>query len=123
MFSTRSHLARLRRRSLLFPLLLSFVFVLLVGMFSPAAVQQSTEILWDTYGVPHIFGRIRLASPMLLVGQMQSHGNLLLRLYGQAWTRAEYWGRNTWNQISANYGYPRALRNGIRRRVQLFAAI
>jgi len=37
---------------------------------------------------------------MLLVGQMQSHGNLLLRLYGQARGRAaEYWGRNT-NQIS-----------------------
>ena len=54
----------------------------------------STEILWDRYGVPHIlaaneeelfyaFGR----------AQTRAHGNLLLRLYGEARARAaEYWG-------------------------------
>lgn len=95
MFSTRSQLARLRRRSLLFPLLLSFVFVLLVGTFSPAAVQQSTEILWDTYGVPHIFAKDASSlSRAFGWAQMQSHGDLLLRLYGQARGRAaEYWGQ------------------------------
>jgi len=54
MFSTRSHLARLKAIAPI-SFAAGFVFVLLVGMFSPAAVQQSTEILWDTYGVPHIF--------------------------------------------------------------------
>jgi len=54
-------------------------------MFSPAAVQQSTEILWDTYGVPHIFGKDTSSlSHAFGWAQMQSHGNLLLRLYGQA---------------------------------------
>jgi acyl-homoserine-lactone acylase len=55
---------------------------------------RAGEILWDRYGVPHIYGQ---TEPELFRGfgyaQMQSHGNLLLRLYGQARGRAaEYWG-------------------------------
>ncbi|RUR77033.1 acylase [Chlorogloeopsis fritschii PCC 9212] len=55
---------------------------------------RTTEILWDTYGVPHIYAK-DAANAFKAFGwaQMQSHGNLLLRLYGQARGRAaEYWG-------------------------------
>lgn len=55
---------------------------------------QSPEILWDTWGVPHINARDS-ESLFYAFGwaQMQSHGNLLLRLYGQARGRgAEYGG-------------------------------
>jgi len=52
------------------------------------------EILWDTWGIPHIYGKDAVG---LFHGfgwaQAQSHGNLILRLYGQARGRAaEYWG-------------------------------
>ena len=54
----------------------------------------STEILWDRYGVPHIFARNE-EELFYAFGRAQtrSHGNLLLRLYGEARARAaEYWG-------------------------------
>lgn len=72
----------------------AFVFGLVVGCQSIGAPPRSTEILWDTYGVPHIYGK-DTQSAFYAFGwaQMQSHGNLLLRLYGQARGRgAEYWG-------------------------------
>ena len=52
------------------------------------------EILWDTWGIPHVYGTDAVG---LFHGfgwaQAQSHGNLILRLYGQARGRAaEYWG-------------------------------
>jgi len=52
------------------------------------------EILWDTWGIPHIYAK---EPKGLFYGfgwaQAQSHGNLILRLYGQARGRgAEYWG-------------------------------
>lgn len=58
--------------------------------------SQPTEILWDRWGVPHIYGA---NDAELFRGfgyaQMQSHGNLLLRLYGQARGRAaEYRGES-----------------------------
>jgi acyl-homoserine-lactone acylase len=56
--------------------------------------RSGTEILWDTYGVPHVFARdSRSLFYAFGWAQMQSHGDLLLRLYGQARGRAaEYWG-------------------------------
>lgn len=60
------------------------------------APRQSapTEILWDTWGVPHIYApTAREAFRAFGYAQMRSHGNLLLKLYGQARGRAaEYWG-------------------------------
>lgn len=57
----------------------------------PAA---KTEILWDTYGVPHVYGRtVEEMYYGFGYAQMHNHANLLLRLYGQARGRAaEYWG-------------------------------
>ncbi len=52
------------------------------------------EILWDRYGVPHIYAQSE-AGAFYGFGyaQAKSHGNLLLRLYGEARGRAaEYWG-------------------------------
>ena len=82
----------------------AFVFAvgLLLAAGSAEAIAQSThaaahphgEILWDTYGVPHIYGKTETA---VFYGfgyaQAQSHGNLLLHLYGESRGRAaEYWG-------------------------------
>ena len=53
-----------------------------------------TEILWDTWGIPHIFASENVGLFYALGwAQAKSHGNLVLRLYGQARGRgAEYWG-------------------------------
>ena len=53
-----------------------------------------TEILWDRYGVPHIYAADR-ESMFYAHGwaQMRNHADLLLRLYGESRGRAaEYWG-------------------------------
>jgi acyl-homoserine-lactone acylase len=82
----------MRYRFLLF--VIGFIFALSVGFGSFAASSKSTEILWDTYDVPHIYGKdTREAFYAFGWAQMQSHGNLILRLYGQARGRtAQYWG-------------------------------
>lgn len=58
--------------------------------------QATTEILWDTHGIPHIFAQN--AEQLFYAfgwAQMHSHGDLVLRLYGQARGRAaEYWGES-----------------------------
>ena len=64
---------------------------------APAASTTSaspTEILWDTWGIPHIFAKdAKELFHAFGWAQMQSHGDLILRLYGQARGRAaEYWG-------------------------------
>jgi acyl-homoserine-lactone acylase len=60
----------------------------------PAGYHYRAETLWDSWGVPHIYGNDD-ASLFYAFGwaQMESHADLLLRLYGQARGRAaEYWG-------------------------------
>ncbi|WP_084399124.1 penicillin acylase family protein [Henriciella aquimarina] len=57
-------------------------------------VETTSEILWDSYGVPHIYGE---TEEDVFYGygwaQTHSHGNLLLRLYGEARGKgSEYWG-------------------------------
>ena len=58
------------------------------------AAATSTEILWDKYGVPHIFAPDH---PSLFqaygYAQMEAHSELLIRLYAQARGRgAEFYG-------------------------------
>src|SRR5688500_10015765 len=49
------------------------------------ASAGSAEILWDSYGVPHIFASDRNGAARALGwAQMRNHGDLLLRLYAQA---------------------------------------
>jgi acyl-homoserine-lactone acylase len=77
-------------------LLMSFLLVLLLNNWVQAAPQTGTQILWDTYGIPHIYGE-NSKSLFYAFGwaQMQSHGNLILRLYGQARGQAaEFWGED-----------------------------
>lgn len=59
-----------------------------------AAASTGTEILWDKFGVPHIFAPDH-ASLFKAYGyaQMEAHAELLVRLYAQARGRgAEYYG-------------------------------
>ncbi len=74
-----------KRRFLQFGLvILGLIVVLLVGGYGRAILPTTTEILWDTYGVPHVIGKdARGAFQVFGWAQMQSHGDLLLRLYGQ----------------------------------------
>jgi acyl-homoserine-lactone acylase len=68
------------------------LFVLLAAGATNASAK--TEILWDKYGVPHIFAD-NLEGMFYGHGwaQMQNHADLLLRLYGESRGRAsEYWG-------------------------------
>jgi acyl-homoserine-lactone acylase len=61
---------------------------------TPIAAARG-EILWDRYGVPHIYG----SDPEAVFhgygyAQAQSHGDEILRLYGESRGRgAEYWGK------------------------------
>jgi len=76
-------------------LIISLIFIFI----SCGDPQRDVEILWDQYGIPHIYSQ----NPDDLFyaygwAQAHAHGNLLLRLYGQARGRgAEYWGENFLN--------------------------
>ncbi|MEG4309866.1 acylase [Microcoleus sp. AT10_D2] len=75
---------------------MSFILVLLLNNGVQSSPQTGTQILWDTYGIPHIYGE-NTKSLFYAFGwaQMQSHGNLILRLYGQARGQAaEFWGED-----------------------------
>lgn len=76
-------------------ILLSVAFVLALSPLGACRSESvGTEILWDTWGVPHIFGDSPgEAFRAFGWAQMHAHGDLVLRLYGQARGRgAEYWG-------------------------------
>jgi acyl-homoserine-lactone acylase len=66
--------------------------ILLAGSLS--AAERGVEILWDRYGVAHVYAKN--TSGMFYgygYAQMQSHANLVLKLYGESRGRgAEYWG-------------------------------
>lgn len=59
-----------------------------------ALPAQQAEILWDRWGVPHVYASdSRQLFRAYGWAQMHSHANLLLKLYGEARGRAaEYWG-------------------------------
>jgi acyl-homoserine-lactone acylase len=83
-----SSLLRKRKALLLSTLLACFV------IHEINAQNTKTEILWDTYGVPHIYAKNNREMYYAFGwAQMNNHANLLLQLYGQARGRAaEYWG-------------------------------
>ncbi len=67
---------------------------LLIAMAASLQAAGKTEILWDRYGVPHIYAD-SIEQMFYAHGwaQMQNHADLLLRLYGESRGRAaEYWG-------------------------------
>jgi acyl-homoserine-lactone acylase len=59
-----------------------------------AAAAGRNEILWDRYGVPHVYGTDTAAVfHGFGYAQAKSHGDEILRLYGESRGRgAEYWG-------------------------------
>lgn len=93
-------MARQRLTMALAPLL---AFTLLTACTPPEPSADNTpaglaggEILWDSYGVPHIYGEDQ-ASVFYGFGwaQAHSHSDIVLRLYGEARARgAEYWGED-----------------------------
>jgi len=59
-----------------------------------ATPQAGAEILWDSFGVPHIYAKTE-AGGFYGFGyaQAQAHGDILLHMLGEARARAaEYWG-------------------------------
>ena len=64
--------------------------------WAPAHAQKPANILWDSYGVPHVYSASETDMYYAFGwAQMHNHANLLLRLYGQARGRAaEYWGED-----------------------------
>ncbi|MCC7123229.1 MAG: acylase [Acidobacteria bacterium] len=88
------------KRTLLFLTLAAALASAVACTSKPAADQAAAgaparnEILWDTYGVPHVYGTTDAA---VFYGygyaQAQSHADEILRLYGESRGRgAEYWG-------------------------------
>lgn len=61
---------------------------------APSTTWGGGEILWDSFGVPHIYARTEEGGFYGFgYAQAQSHGNLLLKMYGESRARAaEYWG-------------------------------
>lgn len=73
------------------------VFLLFI-LFQACKISGTdiTEILWDEWGVPHIYAHTTTGL-FYATGwaQMESHGDLILRLYGEARGRAaQYWGED-----------------------------
>src|SRR5688572_18560927 len=71
------------------------IAALILAVSTAAAAPRGVEILWDKFGVPHVYAKTVQG---LFFGygyaQMQSHGNLILKLYGESRARSsEYWGR------------------------------
>ena len=72
-----------------------FAFSFLVS-YCQQSTAKPTEILWDTYGVPHIYATNEYDLYRAYGwAQMKNHGNLILRIYGESRAKsAEYWGTN-----------------------------
>jgi acyl-homoserine-lactone acylase len=62
--------------------------------YSREASREATRIVWDTWGVPHVYAPTDEAMGYAFGwAQAREHGNAILRLYGLARGRgAEYWG-------------------------------
>lgn len=94
-----------------FCLLLAVVFSSHVSAKDVEKIPK-TEILWDTWGVPHIFSQGHdwevtnnfnqgYTDMFYAFGwaQMESHGDLIMKLYGEARGRSmEYWGDSKANR-------------------------
>lgn len=70
---------------------------LLLVLMPLLGAGRNVEILWDKYGVAHVYAKN--AEGMFFgygYAQMQSHANLILKLYGESRGRgAEYWGEKS----------------------------
>jgi acyl-homoserine-lactone acylase len=75
-------------------MLVAVVCCAMPALGSQPEAPVGSEILWDRYGVPHVYGR-DMAAVFYGFGwaQARSHADRILRLYGEARGRgAQYWG-------------------------------
>jgi acyl-homoserine-lactone acylase len=81
---------------------------------APAIQQPHGEIVWDSFGIPHIFAKNTVGLFYAFgYAQARSHGDLLLHLYGESRGRAaEYWGE----KFEASDRY--LIANGVRERAE-----
>ena len=84
----------MRKRTFLGASLFAGLAGLAPAVSGAAAKTGRGEILWDTYGVPHVYGKDEAA---VFYGfgwsQAQNHGDIVVHLYGESRGRAaEYWG-------------------------------
>jgi hypothetical protein len=62
-------LNRFRQRLIwVFPLLLGFTLAICLSFYIPASSLERTEILWDSWGVPHIYGKTQRDSSGIWLG-------------------------------------------------------
>ncbi len=76
-------------------LLILSIFLLFIGTSCSQENNKSTQIAWDTWGVPHISAN-SVEELFYAQGwaQMHNHANLILKLYGSSRGKgAEYWGK------------------------------
>jgi len=73
-----------------------YLLLLYFGILSSCSEVRKTEIIWDNYGVPHIYaGSFTDMYRAFGYAHMNNHANLILRLYGEARGKAaEYWGKD-----------------------------
>lgn len=71
---------------------------------STGDLKYEDEILWDTWGIPHIYASNDDGLyKMMGWAQMRNHGNLILKLYGEARGKSsEYWGADPSQDILLN---------------------
>ncbi len=73
-----------------------YLLLLFLSILSCKKDQPEPQIVWDTYGVPHIYAE-NIEDLFFMQGwaQMHNHANLILELYGSSRGRgAEYWGES-----------------------------
>lgn len=94
MINTMGKIGSVLNRGIRIRIKVSLVLVLLILSVQSRSQDAPTEILWDHYGVPHIFANT--TQEMYYAygwAQMHNHADLILKLYGQARGKAaEYWG-------------------------------
>lgn len=74
-------------------LILPVIFLFLLSCTPDESIKEN-EVLWDTWGVPHIYAtNHNNLYKMMGWAQMRNHADLILKLYGEARARSsEYWG-------------------------------
>jgi len=77
----------------------NFIYIVISAITLSCSPNQKTfknEILWDTWGIPHIYATSNSELyKMMGWAQMRNHGDLILKLYGEARAKSgEYWGEN-----------------------------
>ena len=107
----------LRLTSILLPLALTACTAPAAGPAPDAGPRvERSEILWDTWGVPHVYGRtVEDLGYGYGWAQAQAHADAILRLYGLARGRgAEYWGERFAgsDRLVRAMGIPQAGREG-----------